>query len=340
MAVKKLTNAIAPDTSIVDDIQARIADNNSGEISAADIRENMVNIAESIIPNVASGDFDITGTPFLYNIALQKTNDPEIEGATRGGTLIVDGGVRFNTPEAKALMGTSVTALTQTVPYPGPGSIEHNTLSGLDEGNPHPQYLPFSGGLMLGDLGMGGYDDVTARWISSKGPYETTNILGIYFENVDATNEIVHLGSGTKIEFDYDNSQMKSAVGMAHAFIRFDATVGQNQGEDITVLSSYNINQIKRIDQGKFEIYFKSEASFDHGNYVVVAHSNGTSDDGSIEDMDLVNAASVQRSGEVFSLVVRNDNGEYVDAKVNDIVVYGIPSGVQTPDVATVWQAP
>lgn len=133
---------------------------------------------------------------------------------------------------------------------------------------------------------------------------------------------------------------MKTAIGLAHAYIRFDATQGVNQGEDITVLSSYNIQQIKRIDQGKFEIYFKSNAVFDHGDYVVVAHSNGTGDDGSIEDMDLVNAASVQRSGEVFSLVVQNDAGQYVDAKVNDIVVYGIPSGVTPPDLATVYVAP
>lgn len=328
--------------TILENIRTRIADNNSGDISAADIRENMVDIADSILYNVSIADWS-TDYQFLNDISLVVNTDPEQDNAERGGTLTVQSGIFFDTVDAKAL-GLTGSELFQTVPYPGPGEISHTNLKDLDVGNPHPQYLAVSGDSMVGHLGMGGYTvsgvEVDANWISSQGPFQANNTLGIYFENKQADIEHVHLGSGTILEFDVDHSIMKSAVGLAHAYIRFDATQGINEGEDITVLSSYNIHQIKRIDQGKFEIYFKSNAVFDHGDYVVVAHSNGTGDDGSIEDMDLVNAASVQRSGEVFSLVVQNDAGQYVDAKLNDIVVYGIPSGVTPPDLATVYVAP
>ena len=117
----------------------------------------------------------------------------------------------------------------QRVPYPGPGQINHNDLSGLDLLDPHPQYVSRSGDSMTGNLGMGGYDDVTANWISSKGVTETSQTLGIKFVNQgnvdiggDATKEHVVLGSGTTLEFDKDSSKIASAVPTAHAFIRFE----------------------------------------------------------------------------------------------------------------------
>lgn len=315
--------------TILYNINEKLADNNSGDISAKDIRDNFIDLTESILPNVASGDFLVT--PFKKDVRLQQTAQ---EDGPQGGVLIVDSGVQFDSQDAFNLMGSDPNARTQTVPYPGPGQIRHNDLIGRDEPNAHNQYLPFSGGIMFGDIGMGGYGDLQARWISSQGPWETSNTLGIYFENINASTEILHLGSGTSLEFDRDSSVMKTAISLAHAYIRFDATQGETS--DITVNSSYNISQIRRRGTGKFEIYFNTEAILDHANYVVVAHSNGTSDNASPEDMDLVNAASVVRSGEVFTLVVQDETNTYIDAKVNDVVVYAIPSGVDTPTLATV----
>ena len=45
--------------------------------------------------------------------------------------------------------------------------------------------------------------------------------------------------------------------------------------------------------------------------------------------MDLVNPAVVERTEDYFSLAVRNDNGEFVNSRRNDIVVYGLQSGVR-----------
>lgn len=328
MAIREFGSTTEEGT-IIYNIVELLADNNSGDISAKDIRDNFIDIAESILPNVASGDF--VTRPFTNDILLQQTNNDE---GISGGKLIVQSGIEFDNQESKDLYGQSAAARTQTVPYPGPGNISHGDLTDLDAGNPHPQYLPFSGGVMLGDIGMGGFLDVPARWISSQGPYETSNTLGIYFENVNSATEILHIGSGTTVQFDADSSKMGTSVSLAHAYIRFDATQGDTS--DITVNSSYNISQIRRRGVGKFEIYFSTNAILDHANYVVVAHSNGTSDNGSLEDMDLVNAASVVRSGEVFTLAIQDETNTYIDAKINDVVVYAVPSGVTAPDLAIV----
>lgn len=331
MAVRKLTCAGEPCVESTDGesieyrIQQQLADNNAGNISAADVRENLIDIVDSIIENVASGDYTLT--PFKNNIRIAHQTDPTTSAQT-GGMLIVDSGVRFDTDESATLGLNTDIAKTQFVPYPGPGEIRHDQLNAdsLITGDPHPQYVAVTGDAMFGNLAMGGYGSVTSNWISSKGVLDTTKTLGIKFVNDSPSAERVVLGSGTTLEFDNDNSKISTAASTAHAWIRFkgDATTP-------TVNSAYNIKQLKRIGQGKYEIYFKDNARFSAGgvgNYVVVAHSNGTGDDASIEDMDVVNAASVARSGHVFSLAIQSDNGQYIDAAVNDVVVFGIASGV------------
>ena len=330
MAVRKLTCASQPCSVSTDGetieyrIQQQLADNNAGNISAADVRNNLIDIVDSIIENVASGDFSSSGKPFKSDLYLQHTTDPATSTLS-GGTLIVDSGVRFNTDESAALGLSTDLQKTQFVPYPGPGNINHNDLTGLDELDPHPQYVSRSGDSMTGNLSMGGYSTIDSNWISSKGELDTTQTLGIKFVNKSASLEHLVLGSGTILEFDNDNSKISTGAATAHAWIRF-------QGDATTpvVNSSYNIQSIKRVGQGKYEIYFKPDAVFDHTNYVVMANSNGTGSAASIEDMDVVNAASVQRSGDVFSLAVQSDNGQYIDAAVNDIVVFGIASGVNS----------
>ena len=330
MAIRHLTD---DSTGERDSIKSRIndllPDNNSGRISAADIRVNLEDIVDSILENVSSGDFSTAGDPFQENLRLQKNLDPT-DDTVRGGVLIVDSGIQFGSSDL------------QTVPYPGPDSIDHSQLTNLSVGNPHPQYVQASGDVMTGALGMGGYiqfggsesDKITANRISSRGPLESEP-LGIYFDRINASTEHVHLGSGSNIEFDRDHSVMTSAIGQAHAFIRFSSS----SVDGVAVQSSMGIDTIKRTSAGKYEIRFHANKTFyplDSGNYVVVAHCNGTSDNTSASDMDLVNAAAVVRSGDVFTLAVQNDGSQYVDAKVNDVVVYGVPSGVTKPTIASV----
>jgi len=330
MAIRHLTEDSAGEQdSIKSRINQLLPDNNAGRISAADIRVNLEDIVDSILENVGSGDFGTAGNPFQENLRLQRNINP-LNDAVRGGILILDSGVQFSTGEL------------QTVPYPGPESINHNDLLNREIGNPHPQYVQISGDIMTGALGMGGYvptggveaDKIPPNRISSRGPQESEP-LGIYFDRRSSNLEHVHLGSGSNLEFDRDHSVMTSAIGQAHAYIRFSSSTD----DGVEVQSSMGIDTIQRIGAGRYEIRFDASHEFDpldSGNYVVVAHCNGTSDNSSASDMDLVNAAAVVRSGDVFTLAVQNDGSNYVDAKVNDVVVYGVPSGVEKPTLATV----
>jgi len=140
----------------------------------------------------------------------------------------------------------------------------------------------------------------------------------------------MHVGSKTTIKTDTDGSEMTSAVQVAQAYIRF---VGSGAME---VVDAHNVSQLERYDNpGKFKVYFKA-GLFDNGNYVCIANSNATSDNANPEDFDVNTAAVIERTAEYVTFVVRNDAGQYVNAAVNDLVVYGRASGVSAGDAVTI----
>ena len=88
--------------------------------------------------------------------------DPATDAA-RGGILIVDSGIQFGSASE-----------LQTVPYPGPESINHQQLTNRLAPDAHPQYVAVSGDNMTGPLGMRGYTlldgtIIAANSISSRG---------------------------------------------------------------------------------------------------------------------------------------------------------------------------
>lgn len=304
--------AIKNSTQLINDIRNRLADNNAGLISAADVRENMENIVDSINYVVASGDFNSTH-PFIGNNVRAKI---KIEGNQRtGGIFIAESGIVFpnsNTP-----------SLIQLRPYPGPESIDHNELDNLPNGNPHPQYLHVNGlNPSIGNLPMG------TNWINSSGNASIlpTNNRGIRFQYIDNTSELIRVGNQSTIKFDADNSIMSSAKSVSQAWIRFDGASG-----NIQVNSSYNISAIQHIDNGYYKIFFAPK-TFTNGSYTAIGISNSTTGDTDPKDFDLNSVGIIERTPTYLTFVVRNDNGEYVNAKVNDLVVFGNASGV-TPSV-------
>ena len=74
MAVRKLT--CAGTTALNQQMEKLLSTaynascNNAGNISAADVRNNLIDIVDSIIENVASGDFSSTGKPFKNDLNL------------------------------------------------------------------------------------------------------------------------------------------------------------------------------------------------------------------------------------------------------------------------------
>lgn len=303
--------AVRPQDEIRDNINEDLADNNAGNISASDVRLNMEDIVDSIIPIVSSGNFN--SSAFVgNNVRVGQNADDEY------GELIVESGIRFDN-------GTGTEGLIQMTPFLGEEGIVHNNLDGLTAGDPHTQYFNVNG-IRKAARNIG-FDD---NWINSNGASDglpgTYDDHGLKFETVSDGDggeaEVVHLGAKSTLKTDVDGSEMSSAVQVAQAYVRF---IGSG---DMAVVDSHNVSQIERYDDpGKFRVYFKA-GLFDNGNYVCIANSNATTDNASPEDFDLNQAAVVERNANYVSFVVRNDNNEYVNAAVNDLVVYGRASGV------------
>lgn len=296
--------AIRSKNDIVTNVNADLADNNAGLISASDVRENIKDIVESINTIVGSGNFD-SETPFTgANVRAKISNN-------QFGEFIAESGIRF----------PNVDGDLQIVPYPGPSGISHNDLDDLDVGNVHTQYMHVNGwNKMVGNLPMGD------KWINSSGNVDllgTMNDRGFQFEYVNGSNETIHVGNKSTIEFDTDNSKMSTAKGIAQAWINF------NGSGNMAINSSYNIAKLQRLagGNGKFKVFFKA-GLFDNSNYVALAHSNSRADNDNPEDFDRNTVGIVERTPEYISFYVLNENGEFVTAAVNDLVIFGNASGV------------
>jgi hypothetical protein len=310
--------AVLSKDQIKTNIQSELADNNAGLISAYDVRHNMEDIVDSINQIVASGDFDVS-TPFTgSNVRAKIVNN-------QYGMFVAESGISFpNSP------GGGV----QYVPYPGPGNIQHNSLAGLTVGDPHTQYVHVNGTrTMEGNFG------VANNWINSSGNNGLSNNHGIRFQYVSPTEENVIVGSGTAIKFNGDGSSFNSGKGVAQAWINFSASGGVIQVRD-----SYNIRQIERDGgAGKFLITFSSGV-LANNNYVAIANSNARSDNDAGEDFGVNTVGLVRRYGDDAAMLrklsfhVLNDAGEYVDAAMNDLVIFGRSVGAVSGVPPTVLQ--
>ena len=322
MAVKKASD-------LKSTISSELADNNAGQISAYDVRHNLEDMVDSIVPIAASGDyqtypFDNNAVNFNYLVVAKS-------------------GVKFDNAFNTADPNHQK---IQTEPYLGVTGIRHNQLGGIDAGDFHSQYVSRSGcRTMTGNLGMG------TEFINSSGSAIALSATTIYDQcglsfshtkiqqggkgapdgNGTTRREIVHLGSGryqgeadssTILQFDLDKSKMDSAKSTASAWVNFDGTSG-----NLAARSSYNITALEASGNGTYKVYLK-DGLFDNGNYCVVTHANGTGGSASARDMDVVTAAAVVRNKDYFTIAIQNDAGTYIDCKIVDAVVYGVESGV------------
>jgi hypothetical protein len=285
-------------------IQSELADNNAGAISAYDVRHNMVDIVDSMNQIVASGDFDSTN-PFTGSDVRAKITNNQY------GAFVAESGVIFPYGENGG---------RQLVAYPGPDNILHNSLDGLTAGDPHTQYLPLGGvRAMTDNLGLGN------NWINSSGNSQltTSDNRGFQFEYVNSNKENIHVGNKSTIVFDTDNSTVSTGKGVAKAWINFDAS------SPTPVVNSYfNIHRLEKIDTGKFEIVFTS-GTFGDNYYIAMGSSNGRSTASSQEDFSINKVGVTVRSGNDASALrsltfcILDDGEQYVDAKINELVVYG-----------------
>lgn len=300
-------------SGLISYIGSAIPDNNAGQISAADVRSSIVDTVDSINQIVASGNFN-SETPFVNDVRLQKDGNS-------GGTLYVGSGINF-------INGGGM----QYVPYPGPQGLSHGSLADLAAGDPHTQYLPINGNRkMSNNLGMGN------SWINSSGSADVTSTgRGLQFGYVGPTVENVNVGSGTSLVFLKDKSRMGSARGVAKAWINFDAS-GVNHTP--VVRDSFGVSGINKDGIGKFTITFHSGVLADN-NYVALGSSNarGTATNGTDFQTNTI-GMSYRTGNDTSSLrkltfYVQDDGGQYVDAEINDLVIFGTePGGSGSPPV-------
>jgi hypothetical protein len=300
--------AILSRDALTANIQSELADNNAGLISAFNVRHNMEDIVDSINQMVASGNFDAS-TPFTGSNVRAKIVNGQY------GSFVAESGIIF--PNA----GGGV----QYEPYPGQGGVNHNSLAGLTAGDPHTQYININGvRAMENNLGL------KNNWVNSSGNSSivSSNNRGLRFQHVQNLEESVIVGSETKFVFSSDNSTLDSSKGVARAWINFSGS------GNIVVRDSYNIKQIERVDNspGKFKITFVSGV-LENNNYVAMGSSNARSDNDEGEDFDRNTVGLVKRSGDdaatlrSITFYVLNSEGQYVDATMNDLVIFGRNKG-------------
>jgi len=297
--------AVLSKEQIKTSIQTDLADNNAGVISAFDVRHNMEDIVDSINQIVGSGDFDAS-TPFSgSNVRAKIVNN-------QNGAFIAESGVVF--PYGGR----------QLVAYPGPGNINHNELTNLINGDPHTQYMPLTGERsMTNNFGVGN------NWINSSGNTQvlSSNDRGLRFQYINNDLENVKLGNKSRFVFDTDSSVMSSAKGVAKAWLNFEVAGGVP-----VVKSYYNIHKLEKLAAGKYKVEFTSGVFADN-NYVATANSNARSTSTSQEDFSINKVGLTLRQGNdlsalrSLSFVIMDDAGQYVDAKINELVVYGLSPG-------------
>lgn len=166
-------------------LNTRLSDASSDFWTEDTIFYAQLDLAESILPIVQSGNF--TGTYSFKNDVLANK------------TVSVEKGLQFPTGK-------------QTVPYPG--TMSHSDFIGL-ENNDHSQYVTISGASMSGNLGIAGYI------YSGGGDAEGK---GITFRNISENEERFVIGEKTTLFFDSDKSSTNSITGTVNGFISFDAT--------------------------------------------------------------------------------------------------------------------
>jgi hypothetical protein len=259
---------------------------------------------------VASGDTE-NKYKFVYNVKASDQNGPGVYGL-----FIAESGISFpNSPDTTP----------QINPYPGPGGIQHNDLAGLTTADPHVQYFPVDGSrTMEGNLPTASY------WVGASGNDNHGLKFVHRFANDPAgtiARNDIHVGNSGDLVFN-DNSRFNSAQGVAKAWVSFDGTTTSP-----TISGHYNVTSITDVGTGKYVITFAHDV-LGGNNYAAIANSNARSTNSSSEDFERNTVGLTVRDGDggtprTLSYVVLNESVPgYTDSRLNDLVVFGLGSGV------------
>lgn len=308
--------------AILTSIGQDLADNNAGLISAEDVRHNMEDTVASVGKIMSLADTENT---YYFQ------NNVKVSGDGAGEKrFITEGGIQF--PNSPVNYDPELPNNIQIEPYPGSGKLDHNLLTNRDgdSNDCHPQYLLEVGGStggMRGNLRMrqGAGGTAESYWIGPSGLDDE----GIQF-SYDGVVPIVSV-SGRFVYPDGSTAQdvngSGTAKGVAKAWCNFDAS-GTPAALPV-VRSSYNIDSIERVSKGVIKITFAS-GIFADNNYVAIGNSNANTGSGTFDAFDINTVGLTLREGDdantlrSIHYVIRSDDNDLVDAKLNDFVAYGL----------------
>lgn len=306
--------------AILTSIGQDLADNNAGLISAEDVRHNMEDTVASVGKIMSLADTENT---YYFQNNVKVSGD----GSSGGKMFITESGVQFpNSPVDYPLLTDNI----QIEPYPGSGKLDHNLLTNRDgdSNDCHPQYLLETAGPsggMRSNLRMR-QNGVDPHWIGPSGLDDE----GMQF-TYDADDKVVINTSGTIVFPDGSKianaSGDPTAKGVAKAWCNFDAS-GTPAALPV-VRSSYNIDSIERVEKGVIKITFAS-GTFADNNYVAIGNSNANTGSGTFDTFDINSVGLMLREGDdantlrSIHYVIRSDDNDKVDAKINDFVAYGL----------------
>ena len=308
--------------AILTSIGQDLADNNAGLISAEDVRHNMEDTVASVGKIMSLADTENT---YYFQ------NNVKVSGDGAGEKrFITEGGIQFpNSPVDYPLLTNNI----QIEPYPGSGKLDHNLLTNRDgdSNDCHPQYLLEAGGTtggMRGNLRMR-QNGVDPHWIGPSG-LDDEGFQFTYDGAVPVINSRARIvfADGSTAQ---DVNGSGTAKGVAKAWCNFDAS-GTPAALPV-VRSSYNIDSIERVSKGVIKITFAS-GTFADNNYVAIGNSNANTGSGTFDAFDINTVGLTLREGDdgtsdvnalrSIHYVIRSDDNDLVDAKLNDFVAYGL----------------
>ncbi len=347
--------------NLITSINSDMADNLGGEISAADVRTNVVDICDSIEHIYASG-----ADPHVQN-KFRALNDVTISGvldATNfyanhttvmiGSGAYPDAGIQDVIPQHLKDGITAIGYRALATIASGVSGGDRNTAIGylsqhlLTTGNDNVSlgysalrqvttgYRNLAVGKDSADsivtgisgvyLGYGAGKNATGNgnvFIGPEAGRDNTDSNKLIIGNDptvdplisgDFVTGVVHVR--TKITVPTVNSP-----SVAKAWINFDASTSTP-----TINASHNIRSIVDHATGKFTINITSGV-LSSDNFVVCAQSNFRSTATNLEDFERGTVGNTVRelisAGSGVSFAILNNDGNYTDAKLNDLVVFG-----------------
>ncbi len=348
-------------TDLITSINADIPDNLGGEISAADVRTNVVDIVDSIEHIYASGADPHVQRRFraLDDVTISGVLDATNFYASHNTVMIGSGAY----PDAGIQ-----TVITQHL-KDGVTAIGYLALSTVSSGNPGgerntsvgylSQYL-LSSGVDNTSLGYNSLRQVTTGYrnlalgkdaadaiiTGNSGVYlgygagkNATGNANVFIgpeagrDNTDSNKLII--GNDPNVDplvsgdFQTGLVAFRSKISVptitspsvAKAWINFDASTSTP-----TINSSHNIRSIVDHGTGKFTINITSGV-LNTDNFVAMSNSNFRSTATNLEDFERGTVGNTVRelisAGSGVSFAILNNDSSYTDAKQNDLVIFG-----------------